>query len=212
MQSDPLVETAEHILHFLSEKLTTRRVGSSDNRRATDFFAENIASFGFEVELPVFNCIDWEENGAKLNVNGNKFEVYPSPYSLNFEGREILVAASTVHELECLDMRGKIVLLLGELTASQLMPKNFRFYNPLEHQHIYSLLEAGSPQAIITATGKNPDLAGAMYPFPMFEDGDFNIPNVYMRDVDGQHLMEFEGQPILSASKPGVYLKPVVML
>ncbi len=194
MDSHELTGMATNILHFLCEELHTRRVGSEENQKATSFFAEKIAASGFSVETPRFNCMDWEEQGASLVVNGTHFDVLPSPYSNGFSGQGELVSASTVAELENLDMRDKILLLQGEVTASQLFPKNFRFYNPEEHQHIYHLLEAGSPKAIITATGKNPDLAGAMYPFPMFEDGDFEIPSVYMKDVDGEQLAKLGGQ------------------
>jgi len=68
------------------------------------------------------------------------------------------------------------------------MPKNFPFYNPEEHQKIISLLEQKNPSAIITATGRNPEAAGAVYPFPMLEDGDFDIPSVYMTEDVGLKL------------------------
>ncbi len=35
-----------------------------------------------------------------------------------------------------------------------------------------------------------------MYPFPLFEDGDFNIPAAYMKDVDGEQLAKFAGQKV----------------
>jgi aminopeptidase YwaD len=194
MDSHKLTGMAANILHFLCEELHTRRVGSEENRKATSFFAEKIAASGFSVQTPRFTCMDWEEQGASLMVNGTPFDVLPSPYTIGFSGQGELVIASTVSELENLDMHDKILLLRGEVTTSQLFPKNFRFYNPEEHQHIYRLLEAGAPKAIITATGKNPDLAGAMYPFPMFEDGDFEIPSVYMKDADGERLVKLRGQ------------------
>lgn len=194
MTLQELTNTAASILHFLCEELPTRRVGSEENRKATTFFAEKLMASGFCVKTPHFDCMDWEEQGATLMVNGTPFDVFPSPYSNGFSGQGELVIASTVAELENLALRDKILLLWGEVTASQLFPKNFRFYNPEEHQHIYRLLEAGAPKAIITATGKNPDMAGAMYPFPMFEDGDFDIPSVYMKDVDGDRLAKLGGQ------------------
>ena len=191
--TDPLVKRSEKILHFLCEELPTRRVGSAGNQRATTYIKESMADAGFDVEPPPFACMDWEEEGASLEAAGQQFPVLPSPFSNGFSGTGELVTASSVAELETLTLQDKILLLKGEVTASQLMPKNFRFYNPEEHQRIYALVESGKPKAVITATGKNPELAGAMYPFPMFEDGDFEIPSVYMKDVDGEELAKLAG-------------------
>ncbi len=44
------------------------------------------------------------------------------------------------------------MLVRGELAREQLMPKNFPFYQPEEHQRIIHLLEAQKPLAIIAAT------------------------------------------------------------
>lgn len=76
------------------------------------------------------------------------------------------------------------------------MPKAFPFYNPDHHQHIVSTLERISPLAIISATTRNPELAGGMYPFPLIEDGDFDIPSVYMTDEEGHRLQDNVGKPI----------------
>ncbi len=73
------------------------------------------------------------------------------------------------------------------------MPKNFVFYNPEHHQKIIALLESKEPTAIITATARAPEQVGALYPFPLFVDGDFNIPSVYCRDPVGASLSAKEG-------------------
>ncbi|HPC05123.1 MAG TPA: M28 family peptidase [Anaerolineaceae bacterium] len=191
--TDPLVKRSEKILHFFCDELPSRRVGSSGNQRATAYFAEALLDAGFRVETPPFACLDWEEEGASLAAGGKEYPVLPGPFSTGFTGSGELVTAGSVAELETLAMQDKILLLRGEATASQLMPKNFRFYNPEAHQHIYALVENGKPKAVITATGKNPELAGAAYPFPMFEDGDFEFPSVYMKDVDGEELAKLSG-------------------
>ncbi len=200
MPSENLKLTAKNILNYLCNELPTRQVGSQGNQNATAFFAWKIAEQGFTVTTPEFDCVDWDEQGASLNIAGKSFEVLPSPYSLGCTAQASLVTAQTLPELELLDMKDKIVLIRGELAKEQLMPKNFKFYNPEEHQHLVALLEKGEPLAIVTATGKNPEMAGAVYPFPMIEDGDFNIPSVYMKDVDGERLAEFAGQQARLAS------------
>lgn len=81
------------------------------------------------------------------------------------------------------------------------MPKNFVFYNPEEHQRLISILEKSNPKAIICATGHNGALAGGVYLFPMFEDGDFNIPSVFMKDVEGEKLYLDQGKLVILESK-----------
>jgi aminopeptidase YwaD len=174
---------------------------------ATTFFEKEISSFGWETELQPFNAIDWENGGATLKAGDDCFNVYPGPYSLGCDHLAELAAASTVQELENLDAKGKIVLLYGEITKEQLMPKNFVFYNPDEHKKIVSLLENSGAKAFIAATGRNSALAGGVYPFPLIEDGDFEIPSVYMKDVEGQKLLPFVGKVValksLSKRIPG---------
>ena len=92
-----------------------------------------------------------------------------------------------------------------------LMPKNFVFYNPEEHQKIIALLEKGEPKAIICATGRNAALAGGVYPFPLIEDGDFNIPSVYMTEEEGKKLIQYAGKNIFLESRsrriPGRWIR-----
>jgi aminopeptidase YwaD len=48
----------------------------------------------------------------------------------------------------------------------------------------------------VAATGRNPELAGGMYPFPLIEDGDFDIPSVYMTEEEGKRLAKLAGQEV----------------
>jgi aminopeptidase YwaD len=157
---------------------------------ATRFFEKEISSFGWNTETQEFEAFDWEDGGAILQCNDLSFEVFVSPYSMGCTVEACLVSASTVEELLQLEISGKILLLHGEIAKEQLMPKNFVFYNPEEHQQIISLLEKGRPKAIICATGRNAALAGGVYPFPLIEDGDFNIPSVYMTEDEGRRLLQ----------------------
>ena len=49
---------------------------------------------------------------------------------------------------------------------------------------------------MITAIARNPDAVGAIYPFPMIEDGDFDIPSAYMTDKEGKKLLVFSGKKV----------------
>lgn len=190
-----LAEKAEVYLRRLCVDITARHTGSAGNRAATDFFAATVAGFGFTVETPRFDCIDWVESGAGLAVDGAAFQVKASPFTLGCAARGPLVVISTVEELESADIAGKIVLLRGEIAQGQLMPKNFPFYNPDEHKHIVHLLETRGPQAIVAATARDPDMVGSgVYPFPLIEDGDFAVPSVYMTDEEGERLAGYAGR------------------
>jgi aminopeptidase YwaD len=138
--------------------------------------------------------MDWEEQGASLTIEGQSFEVFPGYYSLSCRVTAEMVAASTIKELEQIDAEGKLLFISGELAREQLMPKNYPFFNPEHHQKIVKLLEEENPAGIIAATSRNPMLAGALYPYPLIEDGDFNIPSVYMTDKEGEKLTSLVGK------------------
>lgn len=190
----PSAAAASSYLNALCLDIPSRRVGSPGNRAATSFFANTVASFGFAVETPEFECIDWVDGGADLTVDGIPFAVCVSPYSLGGQASAPLVAISTVQELEMAQLSGQVLLLHGDIAKAQLMPKNFPFYNPEEHQHVIALLERKRPLAIIAATGRDPEMAGAVYPFPLFEDGDFDIPSVYLPEEAGSQLAVLAGK------------------
>ena len=189
-----LEQLCRDYLTQLCVTIPERPVGSDGNQRATAFFAAEMARFGWQVQQDSFPAIGWAEEGATLKVAGQDFAARPSPYSLSCQVTAELVAAASVAELATLTCAGKLLLLHGEIAAEQIMPKNFVFYNPAEHQQLIALLEAKSPAALICATGRNAALAGGLYPFPLFEDGDFDIASVYMTDVEGERLLAQVGQ------------------
>jgi aminopeptidase YwaD len=182
-------------LQFLCSRRPDRRTGGAGNREATDFVAARLASSGFDTRCPPFACLDWWEEGAQLAVGDTHFSVEASPYSLGADLQASLVAAGSIAELENITAAGELLVLHGELAQEQLMPKNFPFYNPEHHQQIYRLVEEEAPAAVIAVTGRNSELAGAVYPFPVFSDGDFDIPSVFMTDQEGARLLAREGEP-----------------
>jgi len=191
-----LAENAARYLEFLCNEIETRQVGSNGNRQATAYVADTLSAFGYQVEMPSFDCVDWAGEKAELCIAGRNFEVFPSPYSLPCHTVAALRTAGTLAELQAVECKGEILMLQGELTCEQIMPKNFPFYNPELHQLIVSLVESKAPAAIVAATSRNPELAGAVYPFPLFEDGDFNIPSVFTTEEIGQQLLPYAGQTV----------------
>jgi aminopeptidase YwaD len=197
METEKLYSKCLSYLKKFCEEIPERCVGSEGNRMASHFFRDEISSFGWDTEMAEFDVIDWKDGGAILQSEGTHFEVFVSPYSLGCAVKAPLNIASTIEELEQCDVAEKVVLLHGEIAKEQIMPKNFAFYNPEEHKKIISLLETKQPSAIITATGRNPALAGGVYPFPMIEDGDFDIPSVYMTEEEGKRLVDYRGKPVV---------------
>ena len=176
---------------MLCSEIADRSVGSEGNRGASRYFERIVSSLGWESERQEFTALDWIDGGASLRCAGADFQVFVSPYAPGCEVEAQLIPIASIEELEGANLTGKIVLLHGEIAREQLMPKNFVFYNPEEHQRIISLLEKGAPKAIMCATGRNAALAGGVYPFPLIEDGDFEIPSVYMTEEEGSRLLLF---------------------
>ncbi|HOU24768.1 MAG TPA: M28 family peptidase [Anaerolineae bacterium] len=201
MKRQRLIELASDLLERFCLDIPTRPVGRDGNRRATDLFAARMRSCGFDVSCPEFRCIDWATEGAWLQTTAGRTVAHASPYSPGCDTRGRLRVASTVADLEAADLAGSVVLLRGELTRGQLMPKNFPWYNPEEHQHIIALLEEKRPLAIVAATSRDPEMVGAQYPFPFIEDGDFDIPSVYLTDVEGDALARLTGQEVAVVSR-----------
>jgi aminopeptidase YwaD len=177
-------------LHFLCTELATRTLGTEGNRRATQYVEEQLAASGWRTERQPFDCLEWIDNGASLITNDAQWSVLPGPWSLPCAVDAPIHACATVNEIEgAPELGGRILFLHGPVAAEQLMPKRFPFYNPEEHRRIYAAIERKEPAAVLAATSRNPSLAGGIYPFPLIEDGNFDIPSAYMTDIEGARLL-----------------------
>lgn len=183
---------ARQSMKKLCTAIADRSVGSEGNVMATRFFEKELNAKGWQTETAGFDVIDWKNEGTGLFVKDTSFKVFASPYSLGCNLTGTLTSASTTEDLGKLNGKNKIILLHGALTKEPLMPKNFVFYNPEEHQRIIGLLEKSNIEAIICATENI---------FPIFEDGDFNIPSVYMSSLEGEELLKYVGQEVTLVSK-----------
>lgn len=201
MDKKALTEKARLHLHVLCSEIGERRVGSKENREATAYAKKVLEASGWQTESTELSVIDWKTEGATLVCGDESFEVFSSHYSLGCSVQGTLVAINTIAQLEQTDIRDKIILLYSEIASQQIAPKNFPFWNPEEHQYLISLLEQGNPKALICATERNSGTAGGVYPFPLFEDGDFDIPSVYMKDTEGEKLLACAGHIVTLESK-----------
>lgn len=188
------IEKAKEYLDALCRVTPNRRTGSPGNREATDFFAAIVKRLDYMVDTTHFPCLNYESGKVSLVCHGRKYQIYTSQFSPGCDVKAELKKVETVAELEACQCEGKVLLMRGEICAEQLMPKNFVFYNPDHHKKIYALLEEKKPAAIVAATERKPELVGALYPFPLIEDGDFDIPSVYCTDVIGKEIAEETGK------------------
>lgn len=185
-------------LKALCQDIGARPVGSRANQQAAGYVADFFAACGLEVTTSQFHCWDWQPGPCTLSVNGQPLHAAVSPYSLPCDYTGSFVTASTIAQLAEADCCDRVLVLHGELCREPLMPKDFVFYNPEHHQEIMALLEEKAPAAVVALTGRHPELAAAWYPFPLFEDGDFDIPSCF--------LTAEAGQPLLSASSGEIQL------
>ena len=186
---------AAFYLQTLCEVKPNRRTESAGNSEATEFFATIVGGFGYDMDTRPFDCLDYIAGPSTLNSGESDFQVYTSPYSRGCSITGELVAVSSLEDLESSQCQGKILLMYGTIGDEQLMPKNFVFYNPEHHQQLIALIEKKGPAAIITATKRNPEMVGALYPFPLIVDGDFNIPIAYCTDLEGGRILERSDSP-----------------
>lgn len=154
----------------LCQEIGPRATGSAGNRAAVDYAAETFRSLGYHVQLQEFPCMDWQNDGAELIVDGCSVEVEAAEYALPCDVRGELVCIQTLQELQTADLTDKICVLYGDLCKEPLMPKSMTFWNPEEHQAIIRELEQKQPLAVITVSFL------ADVPVPIIQDGDFNVP------------------------------------
>lgn len=162
--------TVERHLNKLCGEIGARATGSAANQQAINYSAEVFETLGYEVTLQGFSCMDWQNDGAELVVDGQSVEIEAAEYSLPCEVTGEFVCVSTIEELAAADLTNKICVLYGDLCKEPLMPKSMIFWNPEEHQAIIRELETKQPLAVITVIFL-PEVA-----VPIIQDGDFEIP------------------------------------
>lgn len=154
----------------LCQEIGPRATGSAGNKAAVDYAAETFRSLGYNVRLQEFPCMDWQNDGAELIVDGQSVEVAAAEYAMPCDVSGELVCLQTIEELEVADLTDKICVLYGELCKEPIMPKSMIFWNPEEHQAIIRALEEKQPLAVITVSFLDE------VPVPIIQDGDFDVP------------------------------------
>lgn len=154
----------------LCQEIGPRATGSAGNQAAVEYATETFRSLGYEVRLQEFPCMDWQNDGAELIVDGQSVEAAAAEYAMPCHVSGELVCVQTIEELAAADLTNKICMMYGELCKEPLTPKSMVFWNPEEHQAIIRELEQKQPLAVITVSFLED------VPVPIIQDGDFNVP------------------------------------
>lgn len=202
MTDERLAERALEHLRRLCVDIAARPTGSPGNQAATAYLADVFSGLGLDVVTPRFDCLDWVDGEVRLEAGGERFAAAAGPNSRGCRVTAPLAVASTVEELEAGGLAGRVLLLRGAVAREQLMPKGFTYYNPDRHRRIVRALEgahaleAAPPAAVVAATGRDPGLAGGLSPFPLLEDGDVDVPSVYLNEAEGERLARLVGETV----------------
>jgi len=181
------------VVDRLCSVVPDRRPGSAGNSEAVGFIAELLEDAGWDVSLPVFDCLDWKAGDAFVEVDEEAIQVVPSPYGLGVDAVGPIRMVTKSDDLNRPDLRGAVMVVAGDLTSEPMTPKSYPFYGSDEHTVIVSAIEQAQPVALIAVTGKHPELCGALDPFPWIEDGDFDIPTAAVRPTDAGRLLASAG-------------------
>jgi aminopeptidase YwaD len=179
---------AAALLHALCRVHPDRRPGSPGNDEAVDLVAGVLSALGWRVECPRFPVVDWSGEPGTLTLGEEAWPVHPSPYGLGYAGQAPLhpvadeAALAARHD-------GAILLLHGDLTAAPLTPKDYPFYGSDRDSRIVARLEQCGALAVVAVTGRAPQLAGSWDPFPLIEDGAFEVPTANMTAAAGASLL-----------------------
>lgn len=198
---DALNKIGETHLHKLCVDITNRYVGSPGNILAAEYVEDQLQKLGWSTDRQNFDAFDWHSDGATLVIGDRKMDVSSSPYALGCDVSGHLSIASNMAELEKIDASGRILVIKDELAKEQLMPKGFVFYNPEYHKKTIALLENSRAEAIIFLVSKSGFHEGGEYPFPIIEDGDFNIPSVFLAEEAGAELMKLSEEKVRLVSE-----------
>ena len=172
-----------NLIHTTAERLAgeigSRPVGTEENEKAQGYLAGVARKLGYKIEELPFDCRRWEFGDSSLRVGSRRASIHPGPFSPELRGAFPLRVIESPEQLRRETFEGEFLLLRGALAEEPLMPKDFPFYYPEEHKEIVDLLQEKRPAGVIALTGKHP-LCG-LDPYPLFEDGNLQIPNGYAR-------------------------------
>ncbi|NTU70866.1 MAG: M28 family peptidase [Coriobacteriia bacterium] len=189
-----------------------RDLGTQRNRDAAEYVLQRLSGAGLATDSLEFEVPEWRYGRASVRGDSIDIEIHPGPFSPTLTGEGTLVVVRTADEIGAIGEPGAVVLLCGDIAATQFTPRGYPFYANPEHTEIVDALEAARPLAVLSATGKDP-MTGAMSPFPLIEEVGFAAPTAYMTDEQGVDLARLKGQRIAitidSEVRPSTAVQPI---
>ncbi|WP_158598335.1 M28 family metallopeptidase [Falsibacillus albus] len=170
---EPVKERVMGHLRYLAEEIGCRPIGTDANDAAAEYIEKVWKNAGLIVEKQEFEVPNWECEKACLILKGEQLDARANSFSAACDITGEIMPICTLEELEATPhLAGKIVLLYGELSKENFIPKGFTIYNPESHKRVIQLLEEKNPSAIITVRMEK------MNDEPIFNDWDLDIPSV----------------------------------
>ncbi len=172
----------------LLEHLTTltnlgpRPIGSPANQAGADFIAATLSAAGWQVEEQPYPCTAWDCQQTIFEMDGERLDAAANPFSLPCDVTAPLAFAGTLPELEQATVKGKILLLYGDLARWPLPPKSWFLLGDHEKK-IIETLESLQPAALLappTATDYNGQLT---------EDWQLDLPAATISPAAARRLM-----------------------
>jgi len=189
----------EH-METLCRVIGPRPVGSAAHRAAGEYIQAQMARVGLGVRRQTWACPDWQCSRTVLMQAGMELTAAANKYSPPCDVTGEPVIAETLDQLASMEIKGRIVVLCGCLTQSDVSPRNSIVYYPEEHRRLNDLLDAQPPCAVVA-------VAMRMGSFRrVFSDPEMAIPSVTVPAETGAHLLRHRHTPItlqiVSCSEP----------
>jgi aminopeptidase YwaD len=174
----------------LLEHLTTltnfgpRPIGSPANQAGADFIAAAFSAAGWQVEEQPYPCTAWDCQQTFLEMDGEQLDATANPFSLACDITAPLAFAGTLPELEQATVKGKLLLLYGDLARWPLPPKSWFLLGDHEKK-IVETLEALQPAALLA-----PPTATDYYG-QLTEDWQLDLPAATISPAAARRLMRY---------------------
>jgi aminopeptidase YwaD len=156
-------------LEKLVVEIGPRLIGSPANQAAADFMRDTFRAADLHVEEQYYPCTSWEHRSTRFEADGVPYQAIANVFSPACDVKGELVPLCTIAQLEAAEIEDRVVLFYGELGNTQLAPKSW-FLRGERDEHIYSLLEAKKPAALLAPPMGSPDYE------QLTEDWDLHIP------------------------------------
>ena len=192
--SEPLAAAIERHLVALVDGYPDRHPGRPGNTAANDYVEGVLQAHGWAVESVDFEVLDADVGPARLSVGGRAFELLAGPYTVPASVSAPLLPVDSLAALEGADISGAVVCFTATSRPTSSSPSRS---TSSTLPTIGGSMSCWSP-GLRPPSSARQDAAAAWaagsIPYPLIEDGDFDLPNAYTTDEIGAQLAPLAGQ------------------